>query len=159
MNKNLKARIILFLLVLIFGTILAFYLSTYMHLFLVGEFDGFKLYDVEYILNSFKLDSNHSKLFLCLEIFVLLISGYFLLLNDKPYQSDLIVVTPQISTPKPAGQKQFGSARWMTVNEKGKEFRIAKIKRYDSLISNLIEQASIEVNQTYHKQLGGDHIE
>jgi type IV secretion system protein VirD4 len=32
-------------------------------------------------------------------------------------------ITPDISTPVPAGQKQFGSARWMTEGEKEKAFR------------------------------------
>jgi len=61
------------------------------------------------------------------------------LTNHKTYQSDLIQITPNIMTPSPAGQKQFGSARWMTQNEKESTFTNCLLDKNDKIISYLIK--------------------
>lgn len=159
MGKNLISRIILCIFVFIIGTVFVFYLSTYVHLFLAGDLEGLRAYDAVYILDSFRMEPNHVKLFACLEVLVLLMSGYCLLIDNKPYQSEMMVVTPDISTPKPAGQKQYGSARWMTEAEKSKSFQVIKISKHDHLMMNLIEQALIEVDQIRVDKSGGDIVE
>lgn len=42
-------------------------------------------------------------------------------------------------TPSPAGQKQFGSARWMTDREKKDAFTNCTLNKNDKLIDYLIE--------------------
>ncbi len=51
----------------------------------------------------------------------------------------LIEITPNIKTPAPAGQRQFGSARWMSNTEKKETFSPCIITKGDKLISYLIE--------------------
>lgn len=53
-------------------------------------------------------------LFLCLNGFIVLFAIFFFVANNKPYQSELKQITPKISTPVSAGQKQFGSAEWLS---------------------------------------------
>lgn len=78
------------------------------------------------------------RLFLALEILVLLGGLAYYITNDKPYQSDLVAITPKISTPVAAGQKQFGSARWMKEEERDKAFEFFTINKRDNLISYLL---------------------
>lgn len=71
----------------------------------------------------------HLSLFIYLQGFILLCSIYFYLANMKPYQSDLDAITPDIATPVRAGQMQFGSARWLTEEEKNKGFKSIKLRK------------------------------
>jgi len=153
LNKNLKARSILSSLIFVVGTVLVIYFSTYMHLILSKTFEGIKLYKLEYILDSLKLSSSHLKLFLSFEALVLLISALFFFTNDKPYQSDLVQITPDISTPVPAGQKQFGSAKWMKEDEKNKLFSFVKLKENDPFIKYLIGSGLNDIQIEEKKRL------
>lgn len=90
-------------------------------------------------LNSLFQNQQHMLLFLCLQGFVLLIAVYFYLANNKPYQSRLRVITPTISTPVPAGQKQFGSAEWLSEKEKDRVFQYFKLNKNDRYIKMLMK--------------------
>jgi type IV secretion system protein VirD4 len=54
-----------------------------------------------------------SGLFLILLIVVLMAIGVLYLSTKTGYQSSLMVITPDISTPVPAGQGQCGTAKWL----------------------------------------------
>ena len=75
---------------------------------------------------------------------MILISIFFLLKNDRFYESSMIEVTPQIKIPAPAGQKQFGSARFMSEDEKD-IFGVIYIKR-DKIIKNLINHGYDDIS-------------
>lgn len=61
-------------------------------------------------------------LFLCLQGFALVMAVMYFFTNLRPYQSDLVEITPDIKTPVPVGQYQHGSARWLKDKEKDKAF-------------------------------------
>jgi len=61
-------------------------------------------------------------MFLCLQGFVLVMAVMYFFTNLRPYQSDLVEITPDIKTPVPVGQYQHGSARWLKDKEKDKAF-------------------------------------
>jgi len=92
---------------------------------------------------SMAASGQHLSLFLYLQGFILLCALYFYLANMKPYQSDLEVITPEIATPVRAGQMQFGSARWLTAEEKKEVFKSVKLIKSDLL--HLLER--IENNE------------
>ena len=73
---------------------------------------------------SYVASSNNAwKLFL-LEAAGILMAIVVLILNDsKDYQSEQIIVTPDIQTPVPAGQGQCGTARWLDKTKFDEAFR------------------------------------
>ena len=110
------------------------YFSTTLHFLFVGELKVLSLIPLRACIESLKIDEAHFSLFLAFQGFITLSSIYYYVANHKPYQSDLMLVTPDISTPVPAGQKQFGSARWLTKAEKDiafKSFELDKTGKTD----------------------------
>jgi len=61
-------------------------------------------------------------LFLSFQGLVALIAVLFFFTNLRPYQSNLVEITPDIKTPVSVGQYQHGSARWLKDEEKEKVF-------------------------------------
>ncbi len=110
-------------LIFLVGLWLNIHFSTTLHFALTGKYEVLRWIPFSECVRSIKADEAHWHLFMCFQGFVLLSAIYYYVANHKPYQSNLIQITPDISTPVSAGQKQFGSARWMTDKEKEKEFR------------------------------------
>lgn len=94
----------------------------------------------------------HLSLFLCLQGFILLFAVFYYIANHKPYQSDLMVITPQISTPVSAGQKQFGSARWLEDKEKDIAFESFNLDRNDMSYRDLLEAYVLEIEKINQKE-------
>lgn len=68
------------------------------------------------------MEIKHLKLWFYSEIFAVIISAYVWIISDKQYVSDEIQVTDKIRIPAPAGQGQYGSARFATSKEIDKFF-------------------------------------
>lgn len=139
MNKNKKSKILIAFMIFIIGTISSIYLSTLIDQILSKEMGKMTFPSISDCINSLKINQNHLKLFASFELLIVLGSFLLIINNDKPYQSDLIRITPKISTPVSAGQKQFGSARWMTEEEKHNIFPVCVLKKSDKLIGYLLE--------------------
>lgn len=140
MSKNeTKIKVITVLLILFLGTILNLYFSTLLHELLSKGISELNLPSLKSSIHSIKIDEKHLYLFISFQATIILGSILYLVTNNKPYQSDLIKITPNIMTPAPAGQRQFGSARWMTKDEKEKNFSTCIIKKNDKLINYLIK--------------------
>jgi type IV secretion system protein VirD4 len=86
-------------------------------------------------------------LFLCLQGFAALLGILYFNDNNKPYQSDLREITPMIKTPVPAGQKQHGSAEWLTEKEKDTAFNNTVINLHDRLIKKLISEGYSDIKE------------
>lgn len=89
----------------------------------------------------------HTVLFLCLQGFATLLGILYFTANNKPYQSDLRQITPMIKTPVPAGQKQHGSAEWLTEKEKDAAFNSTVINLHDRLIKKLISEGYSDIKE------------
>lgn len=147
MNKQKRSRLIIEFFIIIFGSLINIYFSTLFHQILSGG--EIEVPNIKMFIISIR-DKNHLKLFFSLELLVLLLGIIYISINDKTYQSDLIEITPNISTPAPAGQKQFGSARWMTNEEKKKTFPICKIDKTDKVIDYLIKHGYDDLKDDYN---------
>lgn len=64
----------------------------------------------------------------CAALFTLLV-WVLITGNYLKYRSDMQQITPDICTPKPEGQGQFGTARWMRQEEIGRFFHVWKVPR------------------------------
>ena len=96
--------------------------STTLHRLLLSEMNQLAWIPVVDCLQSMRDSKVHQQLFLLFQGFITLVAIYYVLLNHKPYESNLIEITPAIKTPVSAGQHQFGSARWMSKKEKEEAF-------------------------------------
>nr|WP_250860449.1 type IV secretory system conjugative DNA transfer family protein [Oceanirhabdus seepicola] len=93
------------------------------------------------------VSKEHLLLLLCLNGFAVLFAIFFFVANNKPYQSELRQITPNISTPVSAGQKQFGSAKWLAEKEKDIAFESFSLNPNDSKVKILIEQGYDDVQE------------
>ncbi|MDR1892359.1 MAG: hypothetical protein LBQ48_05070 [Oscillospiraceae bacterium] len=123
--KNLKIKLFLFLVALLFGAAACVFLSSIIHF----QFQHIKLTpDSLKLLNcihSIVSDRRHLMLFLCLCGVVLLLSVLIAVSNiGGKYESDMRQITPDIKTPVAAGQSQHGSARWLEKIKLKKVFAI-----------------------------------
>lgn len=145
MDKSMKGKILIAIFEVIIGTIVNIYFSTYLHNLLSNQ--GPLIPKFYQSVVSIISNRQNLLLFLCFEVFVLLIAAYIITTKDKAYQSDLVKITPNIFTPVAAGQKQFGSARWMKKEEKENIFPICKLNKSDKLIQYLIKVGDSDMNQ------------
>ena len=140
MDKNKRFKVIISVMIIVFGTLSNLYFSTFLHqaLSVAQEEGGFTIPSLSASMDSIKEDKNHFKLFISIEAIVFLMAIAFCLINDKTYQSDFKKITPNIFTPVSAGQGQFGSARWLTEDER-KTFSTCILNRKDDVIDFLMK--------------------
>lgn len=146
---KLKRRLVVAGIVTIVQTVISVYLSTLSHLLL--ETKSLRFMDSGFpsfmsCIISIASVKSHLMLFLCFEGFILLFVVVLVFGNNKPYQSRMMQITPDIETPVAAGQKQHGSARWMTEREKDNYFSHQVLKSQDSLIYNLMRLGMTDLN-------------
>jgi len=134
---NRKRRFVMAGLAIVIGTVACMYFSTLLHLVLSSKSLEFSFPTLGYSIQSLVSVKSHLMLFLCFEGFVLLFAVFLFCSGNKPYQSRMMKITPEISTPVAAGQKQHGSARWMTEKEKAHYFDSVTLKSSDHLIREL----------------------
>jgi type IV secretion system protein VirD4 len=117
-----REKIIICSLLFVVGGVVNIFFSTALHLILSRQSNVLHLAPLGECLSSIAGSRQHFILFLCLQGFITILSLMFFLTNLRPYQSDLLRVTPDIETPVPVGQHQHGSSRWLTDREKNKSF-------------------------------------
>jgi len=141
--KYKKQKLLISALIFLVGLWINIYFSTNLHFLLSRQMDVLALVPLKNCLKSMAMSEAHLSLFLCLQGFASLCAIYFYVANMKPYQSDLIDITPTISTPVSAGQKQFGSAKWLTDKEKMQVFKSYNLNTTDSNF-NRIKRLNLE---------------
>lgn len=161
MSKQKKIKLIFTLVFIILGTVANIYFSTFLHQVLSNEVNqvtslSFNFTSFLNCISSLKTSKNHFMLFISFEILIILASLFFLIANDKPYQSNLIKVTPNISIPASAGQKQFGSAKFMAEKEKEKAFPVCMLNKKDKLIDYLIRHGYDDLSDPLIENKEGD---
>ncbi|MFZ7130770.1 MAG: hypothetical protein ACOWWR_00240 [Eubacteriales bacterium] len=127
--KYKQLKLMISALIFIVGLWMNIYFSTNLHFLLTRKMNVLTFVPIKSCFESMAASGQHLSLFLYLQGFILLCSIYFYLANMKPYQSDLEEITPDIATPVRAGQMQFGSARWLTEEEKNKGFKFIKLRK------------------------------
>jgi type IV secretion system protein VirD4 len=122
------------------GLLFNTYFSTNVHLILTKKITTLSIPNFKYCIESIASSKEHLMLFLCLNGFIVLFAIFYFAANNKPYQSELKQITSKISTPVSAGQKQFGSAEWLTEKEKDTAFESFILNTNDSTVNTLIKQ-------------------
>lgn len=138
--KSKKKKLLISLLIIVGGLLFNAYFSTTVHLLLTKKITTLQISNFKYCLASMASSKEHLMLFLCLNGFVVLFAIFFFVANNKPYQSELKQITPKIYTPVSAGQKQFGSAEWLSEKEKDSAFESFILNTNDNTVKTLIKQ-------------------
>ncbi|ADL52060.1 VirD4-like conjugal transfer protein, CD1115 family [Clostridium cellulovorans] len=150
--KKLKQKLLLVLFLIIVGSIFNIYFSTNLHLLLSRQSTRLSIPETKYCIESMVSSKQHLMLFLCLNSLIVILVVLLMMTNNKPYESRLISITPDISTPVAVGQKQFGSARWLTEKEKEEAFESFILDEEDPLIKYLIEHGQDDLKEDIEKE-------
>lgn len=144
-NDQIRIKIIVIIFIFIIGTIFNIYFSTLLDEILSKEIEDFNIPKFKDAVLSLIEKKNHLYLFIAFQLTLILGIILYSVTNNKPYQSDLIKITPNIVTPASAGQKQFGSAKWMKDEEKDKAFSSCILNKNDKLIDYLIKHGHDDI--------------
>jgi len=117
-----KAKLLICSLIFIIGGLVNILFTTSVHSILSRQSKVLQLFSVMECLKSMANSKQHLMLFLCFQGLVAVMAVMFFFTNLRPYQSNLVEITPDIKTPVPVGQYQHGSARWLKDEEKDKVF-------------------------------------
>jgi len=155
--NDIKKKFFISLLIFITGLLVNVYFSTAVHFVLSGQIKALSPPRFNNCIQGIASDESHRMLFLCFQGFILLLAVFFYISNNKPYQSNLREITPRIKTPVPAGQKQFGSAEWISDREREKVFESYKLNPRDKLVKLMIKHGyddiePVQVRDFNHKQ-------
>ena len=158
--NNIRNKLFISLLIFLSGLMVNIYFSSALHLILSGKIKVLKLLPITGCITSIVSQKQHTVLFLYLQGFAALLSVLYFTTNNRPYQSELREITPQIRTPVPAGQKQHGSAEWLAEKEKDTVFDTVVINTGDKFIKKLIAEGCSDVaeNKETSGQEQPEHI-
>jgi len=135
-----KEKLILSAITVGLGTIFNLFFSAAMHGLLSRKYDTLALIPLWKCIAGLFTDRQHLLMFLSFEGFVILCCVLFWIQNDHTYQSELIPVAGDISTPAPVGQFQHGSSRWLKEAEKEKVFKTQVIDPDHFIIKMLLDR-------------------
>jgi type IV secretion system protein VirD4 len=91
-------------------------------------------------IHSLASNEKHWVLFLCFEIFFMLVIALMNITKFKEFSSSVIKITPDISTPIQTGNFEHGSSRWLKKGEYKKVFGSYVFSKRDKRVKNIIKQ-------------------
>jgi len=131
--KYKKQKLIISVLIFLVGLWMNIYFSTNLHFLLSKQMKVLSLIPLKNCINSMATSEAHLSLFFCFQGFVLLVAVFYYVANHKPYQSELV-----------EGQKQFGSAKWLTKKEQDEAFKSCEIDSNDKSFSFVLSENNKE---------------
>ncbi len=121
------------------GTLFNLYFTAALHGILSGEIKTLAVIPLTQCIRGVFVNERQGMLFAAFEGFILLLGILFFVQNSRSYQSELVKVTEDISTPIAVGQYQHGSSRWMGEREKDRIFSYCMINPAHPVIRELLE--------------------
>lgn len=111
--------------------------------------------EINFFFDSIAVDSRHRTLFLLLTAICTFvsISALFLKPSGKHIKTDTVKLTPNIEIPAPAGQGQYGTARFATEAEQTKQYAAIKIEKSNPIIRMLINEGKEDYKAVYTKEV------
>lgn len=134
-----REKLILSGTIILLGSIFNLFFSAALHGVLSRQYSTITLIPLWDCISGLFTSRQHLLLFLSFEGFICLCCVLFFVQNNRPYQSELIKVSGDISTPAPVGQFQHGSSRWLRGDEMDKVFHTMTIDPTDPLIQKLLD--------------------
>jgi len=147
-KKQKNQKILIATLIFLVGLWMNIYFSTNLHFILSKQTETLSLVSLSAATYSMMSSKAHLSLFLYMQGFITLFALFYYVANNKPYQSELVEITPTISTPVVAGQKQFGSACWLTEEEKEEVFKSFTLDINQRAFKEIIRKSKEESEKT-----------
>lgn len=85
-------------------------------------------------------NAQSGKLFGIFMMLVLLLCVMYFFCSQKPYEANLLTITPKIKIPAPCGQAQHGSASFMTEEQKRQKFKELVLSPITPSVKKLLEE-------------------
>ena len=85
-------------------------------------------------------NAQSGKLFGIFMMLVLLLCIMYFFCSQKPYEANLLTITPKIKIPAPCGQAQHGSASFMTEEQKRQKFKELVLSPITPSVKKLLEE-------------------
>lgn len=121
MIKKIISAIFFLISIIIFS----FYTSTLFHIFLSGT--SIREFSIPFGFQSIMKNEGHLYLFLSILSIIIIATFFFFTLNTFiKIKAKTIKVTNKIIIPEPAGENQYGSARFMKIMDGAKDYAFAK---------------------------------
>lgn len=139
MDKKKIIKIIISIFLFVLGTLGSIFISSYLHLFLTKGLSGIGIFSMLQAIRILSSEKKALNIFMILELGVIALSIFYYFMKDNFYESELMTITPRIKIPVPAGQMQFGSARFINDEEMSNLFTICEVNQKDKLIKKLME--------------------
>ena len=136
---KIKTKIILTILIFIFGSVFSLFLTASLSEVLAHETTTLRFIPPGECIAKLASDRQSLMMFLCFDGFFLMLGLLLITTNTKPYRSDLVTITPDIKIPAAVGQYQHGSAHFLTSKEKDKAFDSFILDPMQKQIKHLIK--------------------
>lgn len=149
----LRRLLIGILLFLVIGTLILPQLAACSHFLLSLETDKISLYPADGWSALIHLEKARQFYWIFLALTALLLGWVLVAGNYLAYRSKMQKITPDIRTPSPAGQGQFGTARWLNPKHIGRFFSIWKPARHAKWFKQLIA-----AGKKSHKEVKNAHV-
>lgn len=114
---NRKSKLILAIVLFIILFVASVLASSGLHFYLTDQNITLDEMKIENMYQSILHNSQHRNMFLLFLSAALTFIIFLFVLDNKTYQSRMMKITNRISIPMPAGQNQFGSARFLDKKE------------------------------------------
>ncbi len=144
-------KIVFVVLINIIGTYVNVFASSAIHNALLNKFKNFSFLSFSESINSMSMNKQHLQVFLLIQVVILLSS--LLIFTIGGYKTKQIVIVPNIKIPAPAGQGQYGTARFMTNKEIDNCFSKLVINPEDDLIKYLLYKGDCKYKEVYHEKI------
>lgn len=147
MDKKKIIKMIISIFLFILGTLGSVFISSYLHLFLTKGLSGISIFSIPQAVRILSSEKKALNIFMILELGVMALSIFYYFMKDNFYESELMTITPRIKIPVPAGQMQFGSARFINDEEMSNLFTICEVNQKDKLMKELMDFGEKEYKQ------------
>lgn len=153
-KKQIGAKITLVVLFLFLSAFVSAVVSNVLVSAINGDLHN--AFSYQAFIKSIVSDGRHRFMFLILTFLltIALITMVFFKISAKHEKTGMITVTPDIKIPAPAGQGQYGSARFSTQEEQKRQYTEIKIDSTHPVIRQLIEEGKKDHDATVKWELG-----
>ncbi len=133
----MKRKIIISCILMVIASVVSLYVSYNVHCLLSGN-RGQCSTDPTVLISGLSEPKIRTFFFIILIAVALAIFYMLVMQNYIKYKSDMQRITPDIETPKAEGQGQYGTARWLEIQNYTKVFSSVNVDRSSKMIKRLI---------------------
>lgn len=161
-SNNKKTKYITTVLFFILLTFCNIYLSVILHKILSKTPNWIIFESLQDSIIIIINNKGASIIFLGIETFIILGLIAAQISRVTAYKSELTKITDDIYIPKPAGENQYGSARFYSKKEINEVFNVITVNKHHELIKNLIVHGyddlyeTKENNNDFHNDIAND---